>query len=97
MGGKASDRRIRDDGDLAYVLVVVADEVDVLHHGTKTVPPREMRRIDDQTVKITTPFDRSIDIRIARLRKKVERDPASPELIRTIRGAGYMFVPEARG
>lgn len=43
------------------------------------------------------PFDRSIDIRIARLRKKVERDPASPELIRTIRGAGYMFVPEARG
>ena len=43
------------------------------------------------------PFDRSIDIRIARLRKKVERDPASPEAIRTIRGAGYMFVPEPRG
>jgi DNA-binding response OmpR family regulator len=43
------------------------------------------------------PFDRSIDIRIARLRKKVERDAASPEVIRTIRGAGYMFVPETRG
>lgn len=43
------------------------------------------------------PFDRSIDIRIARLRKKVERDPARPEVIRTIRGAGYMFVPEPRG
>ena len=43
------------------------------------------------------PFDRSIDIRIARLRKKVERDPSSPEVIRTIRGAGYMFVPEPRG
>lgn len=43
------------------------------------------------------PFDRSIDIRIARLRKKVERDPASPEVIRTIRGVGYMFVPEPRG
>ncbi|MFZ1429195.1 MAG: response regulator [Geminicoccaceae bacterium] len=43
------------------------------------------------------PFDRSIDIRIARLRKKIERDPASPEVIRTIRGVGYMFVPEPRG
>ena len=40
------------------------------------------------------PFDRSIDIRIARLRKKVERDPENPQAIRTKRGLGYMFVPE---
>ncbi len=39
------------------------------------------------------PFDRSIDIRIARLRRKIERDPAKPEVLRTVRGAGYMFVP----
>jgi len=39
------------------------------------------------------PFDRSIDIRIARLRKKVEADPERPRLIRTVRGAGYMYVP----
>ncbi|MGD8708759.1 MAG: response regulator [Ectothiorhodospiraceae bacterium] len=39
------------------------------------------------------PFDRSVDIRIARLRKKIELDPAKPSLIRTIRGAGYVFVP----
>jgi two-component system, OmpR family, response regulator len=39
------------------------------------------------------PFDRSIDIRIARLRRKVEADPGEPKAIRTIRGAGYMFVP----
>ena len=39
------------------------------------------------------PFDRSIDIRVARLRKKIERDPTRPEAIRTVRGAGYMFVP----
>jgi two-component system phosphate regulon response regulator OmpR len=43
------------------------------------------------------PFDRSIDIRVARLRKKIERDPASPEAIRTVRGAGYMFVPDPAG
>jgi DNA-binding response OmpR family regulator len=39
------------------------------------------------------PFDRSIDVRITRIRRKVERDPEKPQLIRTMRGAGYMFVP----
>jgi DNA-binding response OmpR family regulator len=37
------------------------------------------------------PFDRSIDNRITRLRRKLERDPAQPELIKTIRGAGYLY------
>jgi len=39
------------------------------------------------------PFDRSIDIRIARVRRKVEPDPEHPQAIRTVRGAGYMYVP----
>jgi two-component system phosphate regulon response regulator OmpR len=39
------------------------------------------------------PFDRSIDIRIARLRRKIEPDPERPQAIRTVRGAGYMYVP----
>ncbi len=39
------------------------------------------------------PFDRSIDIRIARLRRKVESNPDEPRALRTVRGAGYMFVP----
>jgi len=38
------------------------------------------------------PFDRSIDIRIARLRRKIEADPARPAAIKTVRGAGYLFV-----
>jgi two-component system phosphate regulon response regulator OmpR len=38
------------------------------------------------------PYDRSIDIRVARLRRKVETDPENPQVIRTVRGAGYMFV-----
>ena len=41
------------------------------------------------------PFDRSIDIRVARVRRKVEEDPENPEVIRTVRGAGYMFVTGA--
>jgi two-component system phosphate regulon response regulator OmpR len=39
------------------------------------------------------PFDRSIDIRIARLRRKLEPSAAQPQIIRTVRNAGYMYVP----
>jgi two-component system phosphate regulon response regulator OmpR len=39
------------------------------------------------------PFDRSIDIRVARLRRKIEIVPTKPQVIKTIRGGGYMFVP----
>ncbi|WP_203071441.1 response regulator transcription factor [Falsiroseomonas ponticola] len=44
--------------------------------------------------KDVDPLDRSIDIRITRLRRKIEADPAHPRLIRTIRGQGYVFTPE---
>jgi len=37
-------------------------------------------------------YDRSIDLRIMRLRRKIERNPESPEVIKTVRGVGYMFV-----
>ncbi|HEX8666897.1 MAG TPA: response regulator transcription factor [Allosphingosinicella sp.] len=40
------------------------------------------------------PFDRSIDTRITRIRRKIERDPAKPECIKTVRGAGYCFNPD---
>lgn len=43
------------------------------------------------------PFDRSIDIRITRLRKKIEPDPAKPEVIKTVRGAGYVLVYKKKG
>lgn len=39
--------------------------------------------------------ERRIDVRIARLRRKIEADPASPRFIRTIRGEGYVFEPAA--
>lgn len=37
------------------------------------------------------PFDRSIDLRISRIRRKVEANPSKPEVIRTVRGIGYIF------
>jgi two-component system phosphate regulon response regulator OmpR len=40
------------------------------------------------------PFDRSVDLRVMRLRKKIEPDPEHPRFIRTIRNEGYIFVPD---
>ena len=39
------------------------------------------------------PFDRSVDLRVMRLRKKIEPDPEHPQFIRTVRNEGYVFVP----
>ena len=39
------------------------------------------------------PFDRTVDIRVARLRRRIEPDPSSPVFIRTVRGEGYLFSP----
>ena len=41
-------------------------------------------------------FDRSIDVRISRLRHKLGDDPRQPRLLKTIRGSGYMLVGEAK-
>ncbi|MEO1405666.1 MAG: response regulator [Pseudomonadota bacterium] len=41
------------------------------------------------------PYDRSIDIRISRLRRKIEVNPQKPTIIRTVRGIGYVFDPES--
>jgi DNA-binding response OmpR family regulator len=39
-------------------------------------------------------FDRAIDVRITRIRRKIEPDPAHPSVIRTVRGSGYLFSPD---
>src|SRR5215211_3143513 len=38
-------------------------------------------------------FDRAVDLRIMRIRRKIEPDPARPSVIRTVRGGGYLFSP----
>ncbi|MHB1333541.1 MAG: response regulator [Sulfuriferula sp.] len=40
------------------------------------------------------PFDRSIDVRVTRLRRKIEPDPGNPVFIRTVWGQGYLFAPK---
>ena len=40
------------------------------------------------------PFDRSIDVLVGKLRRKLNDDPRSPHLIKTVRGVGYIFTPQ---
>ena len=40
-----------------------------------------------------SPFDRTIDVQVGRLRKKIEADPDEPQIVKSVRGAGYILVP----
>jgi DNA-binding response OmpR family regulator len=42
-------------------------------------------------------FDRSIDIRVTRIRRKIEEQPDKPQIIKTVRGSGYIFLPPKSG
>jgi DNA-binding response OmpR family regulator len=88
----ASRRVFREGGD---ELILTRMEFDLLQVFVEH-PNRVLSR--DQLLNMTQnrdwdPFDRSIDIRVARLRRKLEETPGSAQLIRTVRGVGYMFVP----
>ena len=53
------------------------------------------RILDLLTGAERSPFDRSIDVRVTRLRAKIEADPTKPAYIKTVWGKGYMFCPDA--
>jgi len=74
---------------------LAASELDLLKVFAEN-PNRPLNR--DWLLEVTAhremeAFDRAIDLRITRLRRKIEIDPAHPDAIRTVRGVGYMFVP----
>lgn len=55
----------------------------------------------DQLLDLTqgreaAPFDRAIDNSVSRLRRKIERDPANPQIVKTVHGAGYVFTPAVK-
>ena len=86
---------INEDGG---ELRLTAMEFDLLHafarHPNKVLSRNQL--LDLAHNKDWEPFDRGIDIRVARLRKKIERDPTKPQIIKTIPGVGYMYVSEGR-
>jgi two-component system OmpR family response regulator len=58
-------------------------------------PQRVLSRdqlLDRLRGRVAQAFDRSIDVAVMRLRRKIEIDPAHPELIKTVRNGGYVFT-----
>ena len=77
---------------------ITAMEFDLLRTFAEN-PRRVLSRdqlLDFAHNKDMEPFDRSIDTRITRIRRKIEPDPAKPDCIRTVRGAGYVYNPDCR-
>jgi DNA-binding response OmpR family regulator len=90
-------RILRDDEGLEHPLT--ASEYGLLKafaEHPKRVLTRE-RLLDLANARDPDAFDRAIDIRITRIRRKIEPDPGRPSVIRTVRGAGYVFSPDGKG
>jgi two-component system phosphate regulon response regulator OmpR len=85
-------RLLRPDGTELEITPMEFDLLAAFARNPNRVLSRD-RLLDLAHNRDSEPFDRSIDVRITRIRRKVERDPEKPELIKTMRGTGYMFVP----
>jgi DNA-binding response OmpR family regulator len=86
-------RLLRDEEDNEHPLT--ASEYSLLKafaENPKRVLTRE-RLLELANARDAEAFDRAVDIRIMRIRRKIEPDPARPSVIRTVRGGGYLFSP----
>lgn len=83
------------DGTSEPVTAMEFDLLQVFLQNPNRVLTRE-RLLDLAHNRDNDPFDRSIDVRITRLRKKVEHNPSKPEALKTVRGVGYIHTPGAR-
>jgi two-component system OmpR family response regulator len=98
-GWKLDPGRRRLESPQRVVVELSAGEHDLLLALVEH-PQRVLSR--DQLLDMTrgraaVPFDRSVDVQVGRLRRKIEADPKSPELIKTVRGGGYLLaVPVER-
>jgi len=61
-----------------------------LEHPQRTLTRDQL--LDLARGRSPVPFDRSIDVQVSRLRRKIEADPRSPQIIATVRGDGYMLA-----
>lgn len=84
---------IAPDGTDVPITAMQFDLIQAFISNPKRVLTRDML-LDMAHKRDNDPFDRSIDIRVARLRQKIEENPDKPQTIRTVHGTGYMFVPD---
>jgi two-component system OmpR family response regulator len=64
----------------------------LVEHPQRTLSRDQL--LDLARHRAASAFDRSIDTQVSRLRKKIERDPGEPTLIKTVWGGGYIFTPD---
>lgn len=83
---------VEDDGQIAPLTAMEFDLLDVFAENPNRVLTRD-RLLDLTNSRGSDPFDRSIDIRMVRIRRKIEVDPSDPKVLITVRGSGYMYVP----
>lgn len=89
---RAGRRLLGPDGGEEPVTSMEFDLIEAFLDNPYRVLSRD-RLLDLAHRRNDDPFDRSIDIRITRLRKKIEEDPSKPQTIKTVRGAGYIYSP----
>ena len=89
-----SAHRLSKNGQTVSLTSGELDLLSILVRYPNRVLDRD-RILDLLTGAERSPFDRSIDVRITRLRSKIEPNPARPVFIRTVWGKGYMFCPGA--
>ncbi|MDP6375972.1 MAG: response regulator [Pseudomonadales bacterium] len=88
-----ASHRLTQDGNAVPLTSGEFDLLVILVNHPNKVLDRD-RILDLLTGAERSPFDRSIDVRVTRLRGKIEPDPSEPKYIKTIWGKGYMFCPE---
>ncbi len=88
--------RLTRNGDTVALTSGEFDLLSILVANPNKVLDRD-RILDLLTGAERSPFDRSIDVRVTRLRGKIESDPSAPVFIRTVWGKGYMFCPDGDG
>jgi two-component system, OmpR family, response regulator len=81
-----------DDGNEHPLTASEYGLLKVFAANPKRVLSRE-RLLELANARDAEAFDRAIDLRIMRIRRKIEPDPARPSVIRTVRGGGYVFSP----
>ncbi len=84
-------RLIYDDNSEQSLTAMEFDLLRAFAHNPNRVLSRD-RLLELAHNRDWEPFDRSIDVRIARIRRKIERDPQKPEVIKTVHGLGYIFA-----
>jgi two-component system OmpR family response regulator len=81
----------RPDGALVPLTAGEFDLLAVLAERPGRVLSRE-QLLDLTRGREAQPFDRSVDVQLSRLRRKIEADPKEPAIIKTVRGGGYVFA-----